>query len=103
MPIVTRTASLPFDSAPARIVMKQTWATHHNGSDTGYNFRTYFAPLSTNGIYQEELSVYNVTGKRMPTEVLDLYESCKAILTLDWNGQAYEYHALSAQPTGQGR
>ena len=91
------------DQQPARIVMRQTWSTPNVGDDTGYNFRTYFAPtFSTASYYSEELSVWNVTGKRAATEVLDLYEASKCILHLDWNGTTYEFSARGALQSGSG-
>lgn len=88
---------------PARIVMKQTWSTSNVGDDTGYNFRTYFAPtFSTATYYTEELSIWNVTGKRAATEVLDLYEASKNVLFLDWNGTIYEFNARGGLQSASG-
>ncbi len=91
------------DQQPARIVMKQTWSTPNVGDDTGYNFRTYFAPtFSTASYYSEELSIWNVTGKRAATEVLDLYEASKNILHLDWNGTTYEFNSRGGLQSASG-
>ncbi|MCB1229332.1 MAG: isopeptide-forming domain-containing fimbrial protein [Verrucomicrobiae bacterium] len=91
------------DQQPARIVMKQTWSTPNVGDDTGYNFRTYFAPtFSTASYYTEELSIWNVTGKRAATEVLDLYEASKCVLYLDWNGTTYEFNSRGGLQSSSG-
>lgn len=88
---------------PARIVMKQTWSTPNVGADTGYNFRTYFAPtFSTATYYTEDLSIWNVTGKRSATEVIDLYKACESVLVLDWNGTTYEFHARGGMQSSSG-
>jgi len=88
---------------PSRIVMKQTWSTPNVGEDTGYNFRTYFAPTFASGTYYtEELSIWNVTGKRSATEVIDLYEASKNVLMLDWNGTAYEFSSRGALQSSSG-
>jgi uncharacterized repeat protein (TIGR01451 family) len=99
-------ATFPMNSIneqPARIVMKQTWAAPNPWDQVGYNFRTYFAPaFSTEPYYTENLSIGNVTGKRLATEVLDLYDSCECILQMDWDGTAYEFRARGALQSSSG-
>ncbi len=92
-----------FDTEPVRVVMKQTWAAQNPTGDRGYNFRTYFAPaFATGTYYTENLSIYNVTEKRAATEVLDLYEASKMILSMDWNGNLYEFAARGALQSSSG-
>lgn|GEM_PF-2412536 len=88
---------------PARIEMKQTWASYNPAGERSYNFRTYFGPaFSTGTYYTEQLTVLSVMEKRNPTEVIDLYESSKMLLAMDWNGQLYEFAARGALQSSSG-
>jgi len=83
---------------PARIVMKQAWSTSNLGNDSGYDVRTYFAPAFSSGTYYtEELSIWDVVGRRSATEVIDLFEASKNSIILDWNGIAYEFDPVSGR------
>lgn len=99
-------ASFPMadvEKQPARIEMKQTWASYNPAGERSYNFRTYFGPaFSTGTYYTEDLTVHSVMEKRNPTEVIDLYESAKMILAMDWNGQLYEFAARGALQSSSG-
>ncbi|MDF1825945.1 MAG: isopeptide-forming domain-containing fimbrial protein [Verrucomicrobiales bacterium] len=99
-------ASFPMadvDKQPARIEMRQTWASYNPAGERSYNFRTYFGPaFSTGTYYTEDLTVHSVMEKRIPSEVIDLYESSKMILAMDWNGQLYEFAARGALKSSSG-
>lgn len=99
-------ASFPMadvEKQPARIEMKQTWASYNPAGERSYNFRTYFGPaFSTGTYYTEQLTVLSVMEKRNPTEVIDLYESAKMLLAMDWNGQLYEFAARGALQSSSG-
>lgn len=99
-------ASFPMadvEKQPARIEMKQTWASYNPAGERSYNFRTYFGPaFSTGTYYTEQLTVHSVMEKRNATEVIDLYESSKMILAMDWNGQLYEFAARGALQSSSG-
>ncbi|MEM9016474.1 MAG: DUF11 domain-containing protein, partial [Verrucomicrobiota bacterium] len=91
------------DRQPARVEMKQTWASYNPMGERSYNFRTYFGPAFTTGsYYTEDLSVLQVMEKRTATEVIDLYESAKMVLAMDWNGQHYEIAARGALQSSSG-
>ncbi len=78
--------------------MKQAWSTSNLGNDSGYDVRTYFAPAFSSGTYYtEELSIWDVVGRRSATEVIDLFEASKNSIILDWNGIAYEFDPVSGR------
>jgi len=79
---------------PARIVMKQAWSSSNLSEGIGYDVHTHFAPAFSSGTYYtEELSIWDVIGRRSATEVISLFEASKNSIILEWNGIAYEFTA----------
>jgi hypothetical protein len=77
-------------TAPARVVVRQNWTGSNPLSDPADSHRVYFAPaFATSTTFVNEFAIPGLNG----FGVREIYEACRSMLTLDWNGSISEFSA----------